>query len=71
MGAALVQTDGRTARDRPMDKTKVTGDFRGYEDALKAVCKYIQVLNITYFCLQQMSGFYTSHDTQLHTIPTT
>ena len=58
MGAALVQTDGRTARGRPMDKTKVTGDFRGYEDALKAVCKYIK--SIKYYCISvysNMSGF--------------
>ena len=54
-------TDSRT--DRPMDKTKIRGDFRCYEDALKAVCKYIKC--IKYYCISiysNMLGFYTSHD---------
>ena len=63
MKTALVQTDGRTAGQT--DVRKVTGAFRGYENALKAVCKYVK--SIKYSCIPIYSNklsFYTSHDIQ-------
>ena len=50
MKTALVQTDGRTAGQT--DVRKVTGAFRGYENALKAVCKYVK--SIKYSCISYL-----------------
>jgi hypothetical protein len=63
MEAALVQTDGRT--DGQTDVRNVTGAFRGYEKALRAVCKCIK--SIKYSCIPIYSSklsFYTSYDIQ-------